>query len=88
MNQKPLINIARRIVIEIDDKGNHRVDSQDFMLPTGTTPQTMVMLSLPSPRVTDTRMVVMSLMQSAQMLLNAIFASMQIGGPHVVSKKD
>jgi hypothetical protein len=72
--------VARRIVIEIDEKGLQKVISKDYMVASGETPETLVMLSLPEPRVTDTRMVVMSLIQTVSIHLNAIFQAMQIGG--------
>jgi hypothetical protein len=73
--------LARKIVIEIDEKGLQKVESKDYMVATGTTPENMIMLALPEPRPTDTRMLVMALLSVVNLHLNAIFAAMQIGGP-------
>jgi triacylglycerol esterase/lipase EstA (alpha/beta hydrolase family) len=73
-------NVARRIIIEIDEKGLQKVVSKDYMVATGTTPENMVMLALPQPRDTDTRMLVMSLIQTINIHLTAIFQAMQVGG--------
>lgn len=73
---KPLGKLARRIVIEIDERGMQKIESTDFMVATGTNPQNMVMLDLPEPRPTDSRLVAMALVNCVSMYLQAIFLAM------------
>lgn len=73
--------LARKIIIEIDEKGAQRVTSTDYMRAINSVEEgRMSMIYLPKETPTDTRMMVMSLIGVIGNHLNAIFSAMEIGG--------
>lgn len=87
MKQPTFGKMARRIVIEIDEKNIQRVKSHDYMTATGVDERgAPIMIHLPAPQLTDTRNLIMSLYSVVGNHLNALMAAMQIGGANAQAK--
>lgn len=69
----PFGNLARKIVIEFDDNGRHRVTGFDYMVASGQNPESVTLISLPQPVPTDSRNIVLALVTATYVHLQAIF---------------
>lgn len=65
-------NIARRITIEVDDKGVQLITAVDLMIPVAGGRY----IHLPAPRVTDSRLLCLQLLNVVTTYMQGIFAAL------------